>query len=76
MPLKSLCHLLARLTLTPTITTAPPFHSAARRVRYLSRVLDASFNVLFDGRRRTAHTLVYNYFMVRWWWRRPGEQQS
>ena len=44
---------------------AHPPPSAARRVRYLSRVLDASFNVLFDGRRRTAHTLVYNYFMVR-----------
>ena len=38
---------------------------AARRARYLSRVLDASFNVLFDGRRRTTHTLVYKYFVVR-----------
>ncbi|KAI3425184.1 hypothetical protein D9Q98_008953 [Chlorella vulgaris] len=36
----------------------------ACRVRYLSRVLDASFNILFDGRRRTTHTLVYNYFMA------------
>ncbi|KAI7840919.1 hypothetical protein COHA_005351 [Chlorella ohadii] len=36
----------------------------ARRVRYLQRVLDASFNVLFDGRRRTTHTLIYNYFLA------------
>lgn len=39
---------------------------AARRVRYLQRVLDASFNVLFDGRRRTTHSLIYNYFLVGW----------
>lgn len=45
---------------------APVPAPAARRVRYLSRVLDASFNVLFDGRRRTTHTLVYNYFMASW----------
>jgi predicted regulator of Ras-like GTPase activity (Roadblock/LC7/MglB family) len=36
----------------------------ARRVRYLQRVLDASFNVLFDGRRRTTHSLIYNYFLA------------
>ena len=33
-------------------------------MRYLQRVLDASFNVLFDGRRRTTHSLIYNYFLV------------
>lgn len=52
-----------------------------RRARYLQRVLDASFNVLFDARRRTVHTLALNYFVVSdtacLHWRRPlGGQQA
>jgi hypothetical protein len=61
-----LCFLFSSLPPLSPAAPAPitPWR-AARRARYLSRVLDASFNVLFDGRRRTTHTLVYNYFMVR-----------
>lgn len=29
----------------------------------LQRVLDTAFHVLYDARRRSCHTLVYNYFV-------------